>query len=54
MPHVPPIYSVKTRNVHHNNSACPERNNIERENIRQGTGRLPLCQRCVKFNRERK
>lgn len=50
MPYASPIYSAKTRNVHHNNSACTERNNIERENIRQGTGGLPLCNRCKELN----
>lgn len=54
MPYASPIYSGKTRDVHHNNSACTERNNIERENIRQGNGGLPLCQNCAKLNREGK
>jgi hypothetical protein len=54
MPHASPIYSAKTRDVHHNNSKCTERNNIENVNIRLGTGGLPLCQHCAKLNREGK
>lgn len=32
--------------VHHNDSNCNTGNNIERENLRQGTGGKPLCQEC--------
>ena len=50
MPKVAPIYSKKTRDVYHNNSKCTERNNIEPENVAQGTGGLPLCKRCKSLN----
>jgi len=30
----------------HNNTDCNTGNNIERENIRNGTGGKPLCQEC--------
>lgn len=53
MPKVSPIYSIKqyAPQVHHDNSRCTERNNIERENIRPGTGGRPLCEHCAKLNR---
>jgi hypothetical protein len=50
MPKTDPIYSKKQKNVYHNNSKCTERNNIEKENIAHGTGRLPLCKRCKELN----
>ena len=50
MPKVAPIYSKKKKDVYHNNSLCTERNHIERENIAQGTGNLPLCQHCKELN----
>ncbi len=53
MPKVTAMHSVKQR-VHHNNSRCTERNNIERENIRPGTGGKPLCQHCRRLNDEGK
>lgn len=53
MPKAPAVHSIK-RDVHHDNSACTERNNIEVENLRQGTGGKPLCDRCSKLNREGK
>jgi hypothetical protein len=40
-----PWHSIK-QNVHHNNTDCPEGNNIEPENRRSGTGGKPLCDRC--------
>ena len=53
MPRTLPIYSAKlgTR-VHHNNSRCTERNNIETYNVKQGTGGLPLCQHCLRLNQQ--
>lgn len=48
MAKVTPFYSVK-QDVHHNNSSCTEGNNIEKENLRQGTGNKPLCNRCSKL-----
>ena len=53
MPRVAPVYSIK-QSVHHNNSRCTERNNIERENLRAGTGGKPLCQHCKRLNAEGK
>jgi len=44
----------KDRFVYHNNNKCTERNNIERKNVRPGTGGKRLCQRCAKLNREGK
>jgi len=53
MPQVSAFHSIK-QNVHHNNSRCTEGNNIEKENLRQGTGGKPLCQHCAQLNREGK
>jgi len=54
MPRVAPIYSIKpyAPQVHHDNSKCTERNNIEPENRRNGTGGRPLCKHCADLNRE--
>lgn len=51
MAKVSPIYSVKpsARQVYHNDNRCTERNNIERENVRQGTGGRPLCDHCARL-----
>ena len=43
---VAPFHSIK-REVHHNDNKCTEGNNIEPENLRQGTGGKPLCHRCA-------
>jgi hypothetical protein len=53
---VAPIYSVRPYAPHkyHDNDRCTERNNIERENVRQGTGGRPLCDHCERLNREGK
>ena len=32
--------------VHHNDTNCNTGNNIERENMRSGTGGKPLCKEC--------
>ena len=53
MPKKAPWHSVKT-SVHHNNTNCNTGNNIERENLRQGTGGKPLCQECAGLNRQGK
>jgi len=48
---VAPIHSKKPgTKVHHNNDQCTERNNIEKKNVEQGTGGLPLCGRCKELN----
>jgi transposase-like protein len=49
MAKVAAFHSVK-QNVHHNNNSCTEGNNIEKENLRQGTGGKPLCSHCAKLN----
>ncbi len=43
-------HSVKT-DVHHNNTDCNTGNNIEKENVRQGTGGKPLCKECAALNK---
>jgi hypothetical protein len=40
-----PWHSVKA-GVHHNDTNCNTGNNIERENLRAGTGAKPLCTEC--------
>lgn len=50
MPRRSPWHSIKT-GVHHNNTNCTEGNNIERKNLRSGTGGNPLCRRCADLNR---
>lgn len=41
-----PWHSIKT-DVYHNNTNCNTGNNIEKENIRQGTGNKRLCKECA-------
>lgn len=48
-----PWHSVK-QNIHHNNTDCNTGNNIEAENIRQGTGGKPLCEQRFQLNAARK
>ena len=48
-----PFHSIK-QPVHHNNTKCTEGNNIERYNLRQGTGGKPLCKNCADLNRQGK
>lgn len=45
-------YHSKTpgTSVYHNNNKCTERNNIEKSNIKQGTGDLSLCSHCKRLN----
>jgi len=47
-----PWHSIK-QNVHHDNTRCTEGNNIETENIRQGTGGKPLCDHCARLDAAR-
>lgn len=49
MPKASPWHSIKAP-VHHNNTSCNTGNNIERENLRSGTGGKPLCQECANLN----
>lgn len=44
-----PWYSI-LQYVHHNNTKCTEGNNIERHNVRSGTGGKPLCNHCARLN----
>lgn len=46
-------HSVKA-GVHHNNTRCMTGNNIERENLRSGTGGKPLCKECADYNAGRR
>lgn len=48
-----PFHSIK-QYVHHNDTACTEGNNIERENLRSGTGGKPLCKRCSELGSGRR
>jgi hypothetical protein len=49
MPRRSPWHSI-LQNRHHNNTRCTEGNNIERRNLRSGTGGKPLCQHCRSLN----
>lgn len=53
MPQKAPWHSIKS-NVHHDNSNCNTGNNIERENLRSGTGGKPKCEECADLNRRGK
>ena len=44
-----PWHSTK-QSVHHNNTDCNTGNNIETENLRQGTGGKPLCKECDRLS----
>jgi hypothetical protein len=44
-----PWHSIKD-NRHHDNTSCTEGNNIEKENVRQGTGGKPLCDHCKRLD----
>ena len=48
MPKKSPWHSVKpgTPQVYHDNSNCTKGNNIEKENVRQGTDNRRLCDEC--------
>ena len=45
-----PWHSIKS-GVHHNDTDCNTGNNIERENLRYGTGGKPLCAECASLPR---
>lgn len=51
MPKKSPWHSIK-QSVHHNNTNCNTGNNIELENLRQGSGGKPLCQECSNLNKQ--
>jgi len=46
MAKIAPFHSIK-QNVHHDNSSCTEGNNIEKENLKSGTGGKPKGKRCA-------
>jgi hypothetical protein len=46
-----PWHSIK-QSVHHNNTDCNTGNNIEKENLRDGTGGKPLCKECADLQRK--
>ena len=52
MAKVAPIHSKKpsARRVYHDDNQCTERNNIEKENIVQGTGGFPKCEHCKRLS----
>lgn len=49
MAKVSPFHSIK-QNVYHDNNKCTEGNNIEKVNLRQGTGGKPKCLHCAKLS----
>lgn len=51
MPQKSPWHSIK-QPVHHNNTNCNTGNNIETENLRQGTGGKPLCKECEDLKKQ--
>lgn len=52
MSKVAAFHSVKpnTRNVYHDDNKCTEGNNIEKENLRSGTGGRPKCEHCKRLS----
>ena len=40
--------------VYHNNTECNTGNNIEKENVKQGTGGKRLCTECENLNKQGK
>jgi hypothetical protein len=44
-----PWHSV-LQHVHHDNTACTEGNNIEKQYYRIGTGGKPLCKHCQELD----
>ncbi len=53
MPQRSPWHSEKS-DVYHNNTNCNTGNNIEKENVRPGTGGKKLCDECKRLNAEGK
>ncbi len=45
-----PWYSTKTMDRYHDETECNTGNNIEQENIAQGTGNLPKCEECIRIS----
>jgi hypothetical protein len=48
-----PWHSVKEQ-VHHDNTECNTGNNIEKENLREGTGGKPRCNECENLAKQGK
>lgn len=46
MPKKSPWHSAVTKDVYHDETECTTGNNIEPENVVQGTGGLPKCSEC--------
>lgn len=42
------FHSIKAT-VHHDNTSCNTGNNIEKENLRSGTGGKPKCSECARL-----
>ena len=49
MSKVAAFHSIK-QTVYHDNTKCTEGNNIEKENLRSGTGGKTKCARCSSLN----
>ena len=45
-----PWYSTLTMDVHHDETTCHIGNNIEPENVAQGTGGLRKCDECTRIS----
>jgi hypothetical protein len=43
-------HSTKTRDVYHNSTLCNTGNNIEQEYRASGTGNLPRCKECARWD----
>jgi hypothetical protein len=52
MPTIDAWHSIKpdVPQVYHNNTECNTGNNIEVENVRQGTGGRTICKECLGLN----
>jgi hypothetical protein len=53
MPKKSPWHSVK-QDIYHDNTNCNTGNNIEKENLRQGTGGKKHCSECTKWTEQGK
>jgi hypothetical protein len=51
MAKVPAFHSKRPndKNVYHDNDACTEGNNIEKQNRVNGTGNRPKCTHCARL-----
>jgi hypothetical protein len=45
-------YKPTSKQVHHNNSACPPGRDIPAHERRQGTNNYRLCNDCAELNRQ--